>query len=67
VVWCAGGCRLSCSNLRGTVSQRARNLGVSFEWQWSILTILRPSKQALCSHESQRETSIGGAVPHLWR
>jgi hypothetical protein len=31
------------------------------------LNILLPSNAALSSHDSQRETSHGGSVPHLWR
>lgn len=34
---------------------------------WSLLTILLLSNGALCSHESQTETSLGGSLSHLWR
>lgn len=36
------------------------------QMHWSKLSIVLPSKDALCSHENFRETGTDGAVSHLW-
>jgi hypothetical protein len=45
----------------------AQEFGFLTWMHWSQLTSLWYGNDAICSHDSQRETRTGGTVPHVWR